>query len=397
MAPGRFDPRLRIAADLYNWSLAAAFASTDGWRSSRGAAPMTLPFGQIEVAFDPAALRAGRPRAVQVHPDRRAGGLRPGDALSLAGHRRAARGLHPAHRRLETRPGPGGAADAGAADGPPPDPSGPARPRRRAEPLAGQLELHLAWDGESVTIAGETGAARERALGRAGAHVHRRAGHGARARSDSWAGSPASRRSARRSSPPRRTAPGSSPSSSCTARRRAWSAGRRCTTACRPIPRSAAAIQFWFFQYDSGNPIALSALRLRDALTAAVAQLDPEGKDPALRRMVLIGHSQGGLLVKMQAISTRRSALERGQPQAARGAGAVRRDPRPDPTRGLFVEPLPGGRRASCSSARRIAGSYVAAAASSPTLVRRLVTLPFALTGVARGVSPGIRRSPEAG
>src|SRR4029453_344243 len=30
VAPGRFDPRLRIAADLYNWSLAAAFASADG-------------------------------------------------------------------------------------------------------------------------------------------------------------------------------------------------------------------------------------------------------------------------------------------------------------------------------------------------------------------------------
>src|SRR5437870_5070305 len=62
--------------------------------------------------------------------------------------------------------------------------------------------------------------------------------------------------------------------------------------------------QFWFFQYDSDNPIALSALHLRDALEGAVARLDPEGRDPALRRMVLIGHSQGGLLVKMQSISS---------------------------------------------------------------------------------------------
>ncbi len=29
-APGRFDPRLRLAADLYNWSITAAFASDDG-------------------------------------------------------------------------------------------------------------------------------------------------------------------------------------------------------------------------------------------------------------------------------------------------------------------------------------------------------------------------------
>src|SRR5262247_179937 len=62
--------------------------------------------------------------------------------------------------------------------------------------------------------------------------------------------------------------------------------------------------QFWFFQCDSGNPIALSALLLRDSLSNAIAKLDPEGKDPALRKMVLIGHSQGGLLVKMQVIDS---------------------------------------------------------------------------------------------
>jgi len=30
LAPGRFDPRLRIAAGLYNWALAGSFASADG-------------------------------------------------------------------------------------------------------------------------------------------------------------------------------------------------------------------------------------------------------------------------------------------------------------------------------------------------------------------------------
>jgi hypothetical protein len=71
-----------------------------------------------------------------------------------------------------------------------------------------------------------------------------------------------------------------------------------------PIPRSAAGSKFWFFQYDSGNPVALSSLLLRAAMTAGLAQLDPGGTDPALRNMVLVGHSQGGLLVKMQVIST---------------------------------------------------------------------------------------------
>ncbi|MCK7466931.1 MAG: hypothetical protein MZU91_01465 [Desulfosudis oleivorans] len=40
-----------------------------------------------------------------------------------------------------------------------------------------------------------------------------------------------------------------------------------------------------------------------------VQQLDPEGKDSALRKMVVIGHSQGGLLTKLTAIDSRRSFM----------------------------------------------------------------------------------------
>jgi hypothetical protein len=56
--PGPFDPRFRVAADLYNWSLTAAFESKDGDVVPTGGT-FTLPFGQIAVAFDPAELRAG--------------------------------------------------------------------------------------------------------------------------------------------------------------------------------------------------------------------------------------------------------------------------------------------------------------------------------------------------
>jgi pimeloyl-ACP methyl ester carboxylesterase len=62
--------------------------------------------------------------------------------------------------------------------------------------------------------------------------------------------------------------------------------------------------QFWLFSYDTGNPIAYSGMLLRESLRAALAKLDPEGADPALRRMVVIGHSQGGLLTKMTAIES---------------------------------------------------------------------------------------------
>ncbi len=69
-------------------------------------------------------------------------------------------------------------------------------------------------------------------------------------------------------------------------------------------PRIHDHYQFWFFSYETGNPIIYSASLLRDALTNAVAKLDPEGRDPALGRMVVIGHSQGGLLTKAMVVDS---------------------------------------------------------------------------------------------
>jgi pimeloyl-ACP methyl ester carboxylesterase len=62
--------------------------------------------------------------------------------------------------------------------------------------------------------------------------------------------------------------------------------------------------QIWLFLYDSGNPIAFSAGRLRTALAATIDELDPQGKDQALRCMVVAGHSQGGLLTKLTVIDS---------------------------------------------------------------------------------------------
>ncbi|HEV7733765.1 MAG TPA: alpha/beta hydrolase [Candidatus Binatia bacterium] len=62
--------------------------------------------------------------------------------------------------------------------------------------------------------------------------------------------------------------------------------------------------QFWYFTYDTGNPILFTADALRQLLIDAVARLDPAGTDPALQDMVVIGHSQGGLLTKTTAIDS---------------------------------------------------------------------------------------------
>ncbi len=59
-------------------------------------------------------------------------------------------------------------------------------------------------------------------------------------------------------------------------------------------PRIRERFQIWLFTYDSGNPIVYSAGRLRVALANTLRELDPEGKDSALRRIVLIRPQPGG-------------------------------------------------------------------------------------------------------
>jgi pimeloyl-ACP methyl ester carboxylesterase len=71
----------------------------------------------------------------------------------------------------------------------------------------------------------------------------------------------------------------------------------------RSDPTIRKRYQFWFYQYNSSNMVMLSAANLRDTLSGMVKKLDPQGHDPALRQMVVIGHSQGGLLTKMTAIT----------------------------------------------------------------------------------------------
>jgi pimeloyl-ACP methyl ester carboxylesterase len=62
--------------------------------------------------------------------------------------------------------------------------------------------------------------------------------------------------------------------------------------------------QLWLFAYDTGAPIGYSAGRLRRALERTLREVDPTGTAPALRRMVIIGHSQGGLLAKLTVVDS---------------------------------------------------------------------------------------------
>jgi pimeloyl-ACP methyl ester carboxylesterase len=66
-------------------------------------------------------------------------------------------------------------------------------------------------------------------------------------------------------------------------------------------PTLADHYQFWMFLYATGEPIPVAAAHLRETLREAMANFDPSGSEPALRQMVVVGHSMGGLLTKILA------------------------------------------------------------------------------------------------
>jgi pimeloyl-ACP methyl ester carboxylesterase len=69
-------------------------------------------------------------------------------------------------------------------------------------------------------------------------------------------------------------------------------------------PRFWEKYEIWLFMYNTGNPIAYSGMLLRDALSQLVKAIDPDGTETGLKRMVVMGHSQGGLLTKMTVIDS---------------------------------------------------------------------------------------------
>jgi triacylglycerol esterase/lipase EstA (alpha/beta hydrolase family) len=69
-------------------------------------------------------------------------------------------------------------------------------------------------------------------------------------------------------------------------------------------PKLWGRYQFWVYAYNTGLPVLYSAGLFTDTLRRTVAELDPEGRDPAMKEMVIIGHSQGGLLARLAVSSS---------------------------------------------------------------------------------------------
>ena len=100
--------------------------------------------------------------------------------------------------------------------------------------------------------------------------------------------------------------------------------------------------EIWLFMYNTGNPVAYSAMLLRDALIKVVKELDPDDKDTGLKRMVVAGHSQGGLLTKMTVIDSGMHLWPFSVPPEELDLDVETRDLL---THALMIKPLPFVRR----------------------------------------------------
>ncbi|MEX0793044.1 MAG: alpha/beta fold hydrolase [Pirellulaceae bacterium] len=72
----------------------------------------------------------------------------------------------------------------------------------------------------------------------------------------------------------------------------------------RAQPEIQKDYQFWFYLYPTGQPFWTSATQFRQDLAEMRAELDPQNQAVALDQMVLVGHSMGGLVSRMQTIES---------------------------------------------------------------------------------------------
>ena len=72
----------------------------------------------------------------------------------------------------------------------------------------------------------------------------------------------------------------------------------------RSDPQVRENYQFWFYLYPTGQPFWISATQMREDLAMMRREVDPTRQYPALDEMVLVGHSMGGLISKLQTVES---------------------------------------------------------------------------------------------
>jgi pimeloyl-ACP methyl ester carboxylesterase len=126
-----------------------------------------------------------------------------------------------------------------------------------------------------------------------------------------------------------------------------WS-WHRMVAALEADPAIRDRFQFWTFGYSTGDPIPYSAHLMRRDLDEARRKFDPDRSDSAFDRMVVVGHSMGGLMTKMMAVDPAErlwSVVSDRPPGELKGEkddvelfrGAIVFAPRPEVRRVVFI------------------------------------------------------------
>ncbi len=374
--PDELDPRTRLAADLYNRAITTAFRSRDRHAVDLAPATYPLPFGEIEVSMDPRSLDWGDRRLVDFVPvaELKVRGMRNRYRRAGVGAPLAARAVPRADVDLE---------------------ESLIAPRARVAAtvllrldnvhsgivsgrIRGILELYTAdnyettrLDGRTVPLEVEETATIAAQL--ADSPMWKRELWGFLGRAETGDRLPilVSLTPYRRGRIPVVFVHGT-----------ASSPGRWADMVNDLLadPWIRRRCQFWFFMYDTGNPIAYSGMLLREKLTDVVSRLDPNGQDTCLRQMVVLGHSQGGLLTKLTAVDTG-SRLWNAIGRVPLAEVPASEEFRNLLARALFVKPLPFVRRlVFVATPHR--GSFRTGALVNG-LVRRMVRLPESLVSMS--------------
>jgi pimeloyl-ACP methyl ester carboxylesterase len=112
----------------------------------------------------------------------------------------------------------------------------------------------------------------------------------------------------------------------------------------RSMPEVRSRYQFWTYLYPTGQPFWISASQLRQDLTTARVTVDPQQRLSTLDQMVLVGHSMGGLVAKLQTLE---SGDDFWHILSDRPFDSLKADPetREKLVRTLFFDPNPSVRR----------------------------------------------------
>jgi pimeloyl-ACP methyl ester carboxylesterase len=163
----------------------------------------------------------------------------------------------------------------------------------------------------------------------------------------------------------------------------------------RSLPEVRNRYQFWTYLYPTGQPYWISATELREDLQRVRDTVDPQRRCAALDQMVLVGHSMGGLVSRMQTLESNEDFWRL---LSDRPFSELKTDPetRARLERLLFFEPNPAVRRVITIGTPH--GGSRFSNDTTQWLGRKLIKLPTMLVQTRMRVirdNPGFFRNTE--